>query len=131
MDACTIGSVGGTLVPGLVDVEATVRYGYFIQIAAGKVRPGLVASMEGRAKLLSGLLGFRFGVEGRVLIYPEFDPGAIDRSGVRLFGRIRVAGTVTVAWLIEESKSFETDFEEKLNWKTVVFAVKAGLVPVP
>ena len=35
-----------------------------------RLRPGIVASMEGRAKLLSGLLGFKFGVEGRVLIYP-------------------------------------------------------------
>jgi hypothetical protein len=42
-----------------------------------------------------------------------------------------VAGTVTVAWLIEESKSFETDFDERLNWKSVLFAAKAGLLPVP
>jgi hypothetical protein len=81
LDACTIGSVGGTLVPGLVDVEATVKYGYYIQITAGKVRPGLVASLDGRAKLLSGLLGFRFGVEGRVLIYPEFDPVDASTAG--------------------------------------------------
>jgi hypothetical protein len=131
LDACTIGSIGGTLVPGLIDVEATVKYGYYIQITAGKLRPGIVASMEGRAKLLSGLLGFKFCVEGRVLIYPEIDLVSLDRSGVRLFGRIRVAGTVTVAWLLEESKSFETDFEEKLNWKSILFLAKAGLVPVP
>lgn len=131
LDACTIGSIGGTLVPGLIDVEATVKYGYYIQVTAGKLRPGIVASMEGRAKLLSGLLGFKFGVEGRVLIYPEIDLVSLDRSGVRLLGRIRVAGTVTIAWLIEESKSFETDFDEKLNWKTVLFLAKAGLLPVP
>jgi hypothetical protein len=131
LDACTIGSVGGTLIPGLVDVEATVKYGYFIQITAGKVRPGIVAGLDGRAKLLSGLLGFRFGVEGRVLIYPEIDFRTLDRTSVRLYGRIRVAGTVTVAWLIEESKSFETDFDERLNWKSILFAAKAGLLPVP
>jgi hypothetical protein len=131
LDACTIGSVGGSLIPGLLDVEATVKYGYFIQIVSGKVRPGLVAGMEGRAKLLSGLLGFKFGVEGRVLIYPEIDPVKLDRTAVRLYGRIRVAGTVTVAWLIEETKSFETDFDQRLNWKSILIAAKAGLLPVP
>ena len=139
LDACVIGSVGGTLIPGLVDLEATVKYGYYIQVKTRPI-PGIIVGMEGRAKLLSGLLGFKFGVEGRALIDPTeiadidpTDPTAelqTDRP-IKLYGRIRVAGTVTFAWAIEESKSFETDFDVDVDWKTAFAAYKAGLMPVP
>jgi hypothetical protein len=114
----------------LVDVEATVKYGYFIQMQGG-LRPGVVVGMEGRAKLLSGLLGFKFGVEGHALVYPEFSIRDLNHSAVNLYGRIRVAGTVTVAWAIEETKSFETDFDVQVNWKVIAAAAKLGLLPVP
>ena len=131
LDACTMGSIGGTLIPGLVDVEATVKYGYFIQMQGG-LRPGVVVGMEGRAKLLSGLLGFKFGVEGHALVYPEFSIRDLNHTAIDLYGRIRVAGSVTVAWAIEESKSFETDFDVRpLNWKVIAAAAKLGLLPVP
>jgi hypothetical protein len=131
-DACTIGSIGGTIIPGLVDLEATVKYGYFIQVT-NRVLPGILVGMEGRAKLLSGLVGFKFGIEGRALINPmplvDADNQA-DRD-IEIYGRIRVAGTVTVAWAIEKSKSFETDFNVRINWKTALLMYKAGLLPVP
>ena len=139
LDACVIGSVGGTLIPGLVDLEATVKYGYYIQVKTKPI-PGLIVGMEGRAKLLSGLLGFRFGVEGRALIDPteiaDIDPTNPAQEleterPIKLYGRIRVAGTVTLVWAIEETKSFETDFDVNLDWKTAVAVYKAGLMPVP
>ena len=42
-----------------------------------------------------------------------------------------VAGTVTVAWLVDERKSFSTDYDVDVDWKTALLLVKAGLVPVP
>lgn len=139
LDACVIGSVGGTLIPGLVDLEATVKYGYYIQVK-NEPLPGVIVGMEGRAKLLSGLLGFKFGVEGRALIDPteiaDIDPTNPSQEleterPIKLYGRIRVAGTVTLVWAIEESKSFETDFDVDVDWKTAVAVYKAGLMPVP
>jgi hypothetical protein len=139
LDACVIGSVGGTLIPGLVDLEATVKYGYYIQVKTEPI-PGLIVGMEGRAKLLSGLLGFKFGFEGRALIDPtkilDIDPlnpsqELKKQRPIKLYGRIRVAGTVTLVWAIEESKSFETDFDVDVDWKTAFAVYKAGLMPVP
>ena len=132
LDACSIGSIGGTLIPGLVDLEATVKYGYFIQVK-NNVLPGVLVGMEGRAKLLSGLVGFKFGVEGRALIDPTplVDRDNQEERNIELYGRIRVAGTVTVAWAIQKSKSFETDFNVNVNWKTALLIWKAGLLPVP
>jgi hypothetical protein len=131
LDACTCGSIGGTIIPGLIDLEATVKYGYFIQVKTS-VTPGIVLGMEGRASLISGLVAFKFGVEGRIIIDPQplLSPNDDDRD-IRLYGRIRVAGTVTLAWAIEASKSFETDFETRVNWKLAFAAAKAGLLPVP
>lgn len=132
LDACVIGSIGGTLIPNLVDLEATVKYGYYIQVT-DKPLPGVIVGMEGRANLLSGLLGFKFGVEGRALIDPHIPPDVPDLEdrAVTLYGRIRVAGTVTLAWAIKESKSFETDFNVDVTWKTALAAAKFGLLPVP
>ena len=131
LDACTMGSIGGTVIPGLIDLEATVKYGYFIQVKT-KLTPGIVVGMEGRAKLLSGLVGFKFGVEGRAIIDPQplVNPED-DQRAIHLYGRIRVSGTVTLAWAIEKSKSFETDFNVAVDWKLALAAAKAGLLPVP
>ena len=128
LDACAMGSIGGDLIPGLIEVEATVKYGYYLQLSP-TLKPGLVVGMEGRATLLSGLVGFKFGVEGRALVYPQLPLGIDTR--IRLYGRIRVAGTVTLAWAIKKSKSFETDFDVKVDWKLALFVAKAGLLPVP
>jgi len=131
LDACTVGSVGGDVVPGLIELEATVKYGYFIRFQDGTFHPGIVLGLEGRAKLLSGLLGFKLTVEGRLLVTPVFDFGNPDRTHVHLHGEILVAGTVTVAWVVDERKSFSTEFDTDVNWKTALLAAKAGLLPVP
>jgi len=120
LDACTVGSVGGNLIPGLVEVEATVKYGYFVQTDLSDFQPGIIIGMEGRAKLLAGLLGFKMGIEGRLRVQRlnlEVPPS------VRLAGDIRVAGTVTVAWLVDEDKSFHTQFSVKVDWKLAAVAV--------
>ena len=87
--------------------------------------------MEGRAKLLSGLLGFKLGVEGRLLLSPKNIPRDLEHAAIHIYGQILVAGTVTVAWLIEERKSFTTSFDVDVDWKTAALIAKAGLLPVP
>jgi hypothetical protein len=131
LDACTTGSIGGDVVPGLVALEATVKYGYFIRLEGGTFLPGLVVGMEGRAKLLSGLLGFKLTVEGRALISL---PGLVRdplHTKVHLHGDILIAGTVTVAWALKERKSFNTQLDFDLDWKLALLAAKSGLLPVP
>ncbi|MGW0885454.1 hypothetical protein [Streptomyces sp. NPDC002671] len=126
LDACTAGSVGGTIVPGLVDLEAGVKYGYFVGLD-GTFQPGIVLGMEGRAKLLSGLLGFSLTVEGRLIVQRV----QLDDPRVTLRGDILVAGTVTAAWLVKKRKSFHASFDVTVTWQMVLGAAKAGLIPVP
>jgi hypothetical protein len=131
LDACTVGSVGGDIIPGIIELEATVKYGYFIRFQDSAFQPGFVLGMEGRAKLLSGLLGFKLAVEGRVLIFPKNIPRDLQHAAVHLYGEILVAGSVTVAWLVDERKSFTTSFDVDVDWKTALLLVKTGLLPVP
>ena len=133
LDACTMGSVGGTVIPGLIDLEATVKYGYYIRLEGGRFEPGIVLGMEGRAKLLSGFLGFSLGVEGRLLmerltLAMVADPA--DALKVDLRGDILVAGTVIVCWAIHERKSFHASFHQRLDWKFAA-AAAAGFIPIP
>ncbi|MFF2236324.1 hypothetical protein [Streptomyces anulatus] len=126
LDACAVGSVGGDLIPGLVELEATVKYGYFIGIGDA-FRPGIVLGMSGRALLLSGLLGFSLSVEGRLIV----ERLALPSSPVKLRGDILVAGTVTLAWAVKKRKSFHTTYDVELDWETLLFAAKAGILPAP
>lgn len=129
LDACVTGSIGGDLIPGLVSVEATVKYGYFL--FTNPITPGFLASIEGRAKLLSGLLGFKMGIEGRIGVTRTTHNLADLKHICHLHGEILVAGTVTLAWLVEERKSFRTHFDVDVDWKMLLLAAKAGVLPVP
>jgi hypothetical protein len=126
--ASTVGSVGGDLIPYLVSLEATVKYGYWMQVINGSVSPGLDVGMDGRAKLLDGLLGFSFGVEGRALITrPSLNPDQF----CHLLGSILISGSVQVAWVIDERKSWQVQFDVTVGWKQILAAAKLGLLPVP
>lgn len=133
MEACAAGSVGGTLIPYLIDLEAGVQYGYFIGVTGENTyRPGAVLGMSGRATLLSGLLGFSFSAEGRLIVKRlAFDPNRPEEAEVELRGDILVAGTVTVAWAVKKRKSFRTTYDVPLNWKALAVAAKVGILPVP
>jgi hypothetical protein len=127
-DASTVGSVGGDLIPGVVSLEATVKYGYWMQVVGGQVAPGIDVGMEGRAKLLDGLLGFKLGVEGRALITRfSLDPEHL----CQLLGSILISGSVQVAWVLDERKSWEAQFDVNVGWELVLAAANAGLLPVP
>lgn len=128
LDACVVGSIGGDLIPGLISIEATVKYGYFL--FTNPIAPGFMAGIEGRAKLLSGLVGFKFGVEGRIGV-TRIKEGLDPTDLCHLKGEILVAGTVTLAWMLEERRSFRTHFDVKVDWTLLLVAAKAGLLPVP
>jgi hypothetical protein len=101
LDACVVGSIGGDLIPGLVSLEATAKYGYFL--FTNPILPGFMVGIEGRAKLVSGLLGFKLGIEGRIgiarkgpldlqhyLPTPRRDPRCRHGHGRLAFGRAKV-----------------------------------------
>jgi hypothetical protein len=99
-----------------------------MQVAGGQVAPGIDVGMSGRAKLLDGLLGFELGVEGRALISRfSADPNNL----CHLLGSILISGSVQVAWVIDERKSWQADFDVKVGWTALLGLAKAGLLPVP
>jgi hypothetical protein len=90
-----------------------------------------MCGMEGRAKLLEGLLAFKFGVEGRIgITRTTHDPADLEHI-CNLHGEILVSGMVTVAWVLPARKSFRTQFDVNVDWKMVLLAAKTGLLPVP
>ena len=126
LDAAVTGSVGGDIIPFLVSLEATVRYGYFL--ATNPIAPGFLVGIEGRAKLLSGLLGFKLSIDGRISVARiHGDPNNL----CTLHGEILVAGTVTVCWLVDERKSFRTHYDVQVGWKLALILAKTAILPVP
>ena len=62
----TAASVGGALIKGLLELEATVRYGY--TLVPETLKPGVMLGIEARAKLLAGLIGFSFRADAMARI---------------------------------------------------------------
>ena len=116
-----VASIGGDLIKGLLEVEVTVHYGY--TLIPETLQPGVLLGLDARAKLLSGLVGFSFGVEAMGRLQ------RVDDSGVRIWAHIRVAATVQIAWLIEEDVDFETEFEQKIPMSLVTLV--SGANPSP
>lgn len=123
-----VASIGGDLIPGLVAVEVTVHYGYLL--VPETLKPGVLLGLDARAKLLSGLVGFSFGVEAMARI----ERVTLSDPEITIWAHIRVAGSVQVAWLIEEDVDFETQFEQTLPLELATLAVGgvglAGLLPI-
>jgi hypothetical protein len=118
-------SIGGDLIPGLLEVEVTVHYGY--TLIPETLQPGVLLGLDARAKLLGGLVGFSFGIEAMARIK------RLDPEGVRIWAQIRVAATVQVAYFFEEEVDFETQFEQLLPLEAALLIPGvglAGLAPV-
>jgi hypothetical protein len=121
----TVISIGGDLIKGLLEVEATVKYGYML--IPQNLEPGVILGLEARAKLLGGLVGFSFSVDAMARIQ-RIIPQANE---VTIWAQIRVCATVHIAWLIDEDIDVNTQFEQKLPL-TFVLAAAFGpaLLPV-
>jgi hypothetical protein len=115
-----VASIGGDLIPGLLEVEVTVKYGY--TLIPESLQPGVLLGLEARAKILAGLVGFSFGVEAMALVK------RVDDNGVRIWAQIRVTATVQVAIFIEEDIDLETQFEQVLPLELVAFVPGVGLL---
>jgi hypothetical protein len=113
-------SIGGDLIKDLLEVEATVRYGYML--IPQNLEPGVILGLEARAKLLGGLVGFSFSVEAMARIQ-RIIPKANE---VTIWAQIRVCASVHVAWLIDEDIDVNTQFEQKLP---LTFVVAAAFAP--
>lgn len=112
----TAASVGGALIPGLIELEATVRYGY--TLIPDTLRPGVTLGLEARASLLSGLIGFSFSADAMARI--ERLNG--DQRNVTIWAEIRVCATVQIAVLIEEEIDFRTQFQQTLPLSALALA---------
>jgi hypothetical protein len=116
----TVASIGGDLIKNLIEVEATVHYGYML--IPQTLQPGVMLGMEVRAKLLAGLLGLSFGVAAMARLQ------RVDSKTVTIWCELRAAATVQVAWLLEEEREITTQFEQKLPLQ--LFALAAGANPL-
>jgi hypothetical protein len=126
LDAGTVASIGGNLIPGLVEVEGTVHYAYMLR---PDLSPGVRIGMQARAKVLSGLIGIKFGVDAGVTIKRPGPPEPIDL--VRLMGDVHVHGSVTVAWVLEPDFSRTMRFEQDIQLRFVALAAIGGFLPAP
>lgn len=125
----TTASIGGDLIPGLIELEVTVRYGY--TLIPETLEPGVLLGLEARAKLLSGLLGVSFRVDVLARIKRLDVNGLPDAHSptVTIFAEIKVVATVEVLWgLADDERELQTQFEQKLP--LALFAVAAAGNPL-
>lgn len=116
----TAASIGGDLIKNLIEVEATVRYGYML--IPQTLQPGVMLGVEARAKLLAGLLGLSFSVDALARLMRVGD------GQITIWAELRAAATVQVAWLLKEKREIRTQFEQTLP--LAPFAVLAGANPI-
>ena len=115
-----VASLGGDLIKDLVELEVTISYGY--TLIPETLQPGVMLGLQARAQLLAGMLGVSFGVQAMARIARL--PAAVG-DGVTIWAELRVAATVQVAVLIEETWEIHTQFEQELPLEA--FAALAGV----
>jgi hypothetical protein len=115
----TAASIGGDLVKHLVEVEATVKYGY--TLIPETLQPGVMLGIEARAKLLAGLLGLSFSADAMARIQR-----LNDDATVRIFADLRVAGSVQVAVFFKERVDFRTQFEQNIPLGPLLLAANVN-----
>ncbi len=117
LTAGTVGSLGGDLIKGLIEVEGTVKYGYQMVVPHGDfslTRLGATLGMEVRATLLSGLVGVKFGWEGGALIGLS-----ADQSEMIITAHVSASASLTAAWVFKTSTSVELEYEATVPRKLV------------
>ena len=112
MGLATTASIGGDLVKNLIEIEATVRYGY--TLVPETLEPGVLLGLEVRAKLLAGLLGLSFGTDVMARI-ARLDP---EKKTVTIWAEIRVAATVQLAWCFKEERQIRTQLNRTSAHRT-------------
>jgi hypothetical protein len=118
-----VGSLGGDLIKGLVEVEGTVKYGYTMVVpnnSLDQIRMGVVLGMEVRAVLLSGLLGIKFGWEGGALM--SLNP---PKTHIIITAHVTASASVTAAWVFNTSRSVTVEYTAEVprNVALTVLAV--------
>jgi len=104
----TTTSLGGDLIKGLLEVEATIKYGYML--IPETLKPGVILGIEARAKLLAGLFSLSFSADAMARV----ERLNHDDKTIRIFADIRVAGRIQVAVFFKKSVDFRTQFEQNL-----------------
>jgi hypothetical protein len=114
-------SIGGDLIPGLLAVEGTIKYGY--SLVPETLQPGVLVGIEARAKLLLGLIGFSFSAEVLAKMLRKDGNPLI----VTIFAQIRIAASVHIAIFFDEDIDFETQFQQDIP--VAAFAFVPGAAP--
>ena len=120
--AGTVGSIGGDLIKGLIEVEGTAKYGYSMVVPTNnleQIRIGVMMGMEVRATLLSGLVGIKFGWEGGALMSLD-EP----KTHVIITAYVSASASVTAAWVFHTHRSVNLEYTASVP-RGVVLAVLA------
>ncbi len=112
----TTTSLGGDLIKDLLEVEATIKYGYML--VPESLKPGVILGIEARAKLLAGLFALSFSADAMARV----ERLNSDDKTVRIFADIRVAGRIQVAVFFKKSVDFHTQFEQNLPLAPLLIA---------
>jgi hypothetical protein len=117
-------SIGGDLIPLLLSLEGTIKYGY--SLIPETLAPGVLLGLEARAQILAGLIGFSFAVEAMAQIKRQAG-GQI----VTISAQIHVAATIQVAIFLEEDVEFEVQFKQDIPLATLALLPGVGLAVAP
>ena len=122
LDIGTVASIGGELIPDLVQLEATVHYAYLLK---PDLIPAVRLGMDARAELADGLVGVKFGVDASVGVSRP------DDDHIQIDGDIVAMGEITAAWVFDEDFSRHFHFSQTLPMAVVQVALAAIVGPVP
>jgi hypothetical protein len=118
--AAGVGSIGGDIIGDLVELEATVKRGYFLAFEDKTLKPGVLLGIGAQA----GVLGFEdLGLGSLIAISFETEAkGSVARLSddkVELKAEITIAFSICIAWMLEISSEVETEYKEELPLEVV------------
>jgi hypothetical protein len=121
LTAGTVGSLGGDLIKGLIEVEGTVKYGYTMMVpnnSLEEIRLGVVLGLEVRAVLLSGLVGVKFAWEGGALMGLD-----ATQANIIITAHVSASASVTAAWVFSARRSITVEYTTTIPRKLAATAL--------
>ena len=121
LTAGTVGSLGGDLIKGLIEVEGTVKYGYTMMVPNNnfeEIRLGVVLGLEVRAVLLSGLVGVQFGWEGGALMGLD-----ATQDNIIITAHVSASASVSAAWIFRARRSITVEYTTTVPRKLAATAL--------
>ena len=123
LELTSVGTINLGILERVLDINATMHRGFFL-IVGDRIEPGIIVSLDGQIRLLSGLIGAKFGFEasGRISDV-QVDPGDPLESFFEVAAQASAYFSVQAAYFLKKEWREQVDCRFRISAKEVGAAV--------